>query len=383
LRSGALNELGGQLLIQTQNITLERTSGSRCSPSAAQRARWADDNGHDVNNDEYSGIVVTQLVIALGLLLFTISLPADAQQARTPWRIGYLAQASLQVGPDALGMFRSGLRELGYVEGQQYVMEVRDAGGQPERLQKFAAELVALRVDVIVAASTPPAVALMQVTRSIPIVTVAVADPVGSGLVQSLARPGGNVTGTALAFDEISHKWLELLTTVRGHLSRVAVLSNSTNQSMPILLGPLEASARALKVGLTVHDFTPVTPPDRVFAAVSTGRPDGLAVLPDAFIRTHGRAIAKLAIGLRVPAIYGNRPYVVDDGGLMSYGPDQRENSRRAATYVHKILTGAKPADLPIERPTRFELIINLKAAKAAGLAIPPSLLQRADHVVE
>ncbi len=169
-------------------------------------------------------------------------LAIEAQQTGKVWRIGYLARGSPQVATDRLGAFRSGLSELGYAEGQQYVMEVRDAEERPERLQELAAELAALRVDVIVAPSTPSALAAMRATRSIPIVTVNVADPVGNGLVQSLARPGGNVTGTALAFDEVSGKWLELLKTLRDRVSRVAVLSNSTNLSMPVMLESLTES---------------------------------------------------------------------------------------------------------------------------------------------
>jgi putative ABC transport system substrate-binding protein len=326
--------------------------------------------------------MASKLGIAWILLLFALPLAGEAQQAGKSWRIGYLAQASPHVGTDALGEFKRGLRELGYVEGQQYIMEVRNAEGRPERLQEFAAELVALRVDVIVAGTTPPAVAAMRVTRSIPIVIGLAADPVGSGLVQSLARPGGNVTGSALAYDEVSGKWLELLTTVRGRLSRVAVLSNPTNESMPVMLGPLHASARALNVLLTIHDFAPGSAPDGVLDAVRRDRPNGLVVLPDAFIRTHVRRIADLATRMRVPAIYGNRPYA-EAGGLMSYGPDLRESFRRAALYVDKIFKGARPTDLPIERPTKFEFVVNLKSAKAAGLTIPASLLARADQVIE
>lgn len=322
-----------------------------------------------------------KLAVACVVMLVT-SMTAAAQHARTPWRIGYLAQASPQVGPDALGELKKWLSELGYAEGHQYVMEVRNAEGRPERLQQFAAELAALRVDVIVAASTPPAVAAMRATRSIPIVIGVSADPVGSGLVHSLARPGGNVTGTAVAFDEVSHKWLELLAAVRGNLSRVAVLSNSSNESMPAMLGPLHVAARVLKVRLTVHDFTPPRTPQDIFDAVGAERPDGLVVLPDAFIRIHSHRIAELAARMRLPAIYGSRQYV-DDGGLMSYGPDFRENFRRAATYVEKILKGAKPADLPIERPTKFDLVINLRTAGGLGITIPTSLRVRADTVIE
>jgi putative ABC transport system substrate-binding protein len=317
----------------------------------------------------------------LALALLPFAAPAVAQP-RKPWRIGYLAQASPAIGSDTLGEFRNGMKALGYQEGQHYVLEIRDAESRPERMQEFAAELVALRVDVIVAATTPPALSAMRATRSIPIVFAVAADPVGNGLVQSLARPGGNVTGNALAFDEVSRKWLELLMTVRSRLSRVAVLSNPSNDSMRIMLESLHASAPALNVKLTVYDFAPGSAFDSVLDSVRRDRPDGLVVLPDNYLRTHVRQITELATRLRVPAIYGNRPWA-EAGGLMSYGPDQRENYRRAASYVEKILKGAKPADLPVERPTRFEFVVNLKSAREAGLTIPPSLLARADKVIE
>lgn len=274
------------------------------------------------------------------------------------------------------------MKALGYDEGQHYVLEVRNAEGRPDRLRELAAELAALRVDVIVAASTPPAVSAMRATRSIPIVMAISGDPVGSGLVRSFARPGGNVTGNALAFDEVSRKWLELLMDVRPRLSRVAVISNPANESMRSMVEPLTASAQALNLNLAVFDFAPGESPASVLDRLRRDRLDGLIVLPDAHIRTQLAPIAEAAVRMRVPAVYGNRPYA-EAGGLMSYGPDQREHFRRAATYVEKILKGAKPADLPVERPTKFELIINLRSAKAAGLTIPPALLGRADKVIE
>jgi putative ABC transport system substrate-binding protein len=310
---------------------------------------------------------VTKILACLMILAVAVS--AQAQQAGKLWRIGYLGQAASAIGTDTLGEFRSGLSDLGYVEGQHYLLLVRNAGGQPERLQTLATELVSLPVDVIVTASTPPAVAARRATTSIPIVMAISADPVANGLVQSLARPGGNVTGMALAFDEVSRKWLELLMTVRPPVSRVVVLSNPTNESMRVMLQPLDASARALNVKLSVQEFAPGSPLDGVLDSLQRARPDGLVVLPDAFVRTHVARIAETAY--------------VDGGGLMSYGSDQRENYRRAAVYVEKILKGTKPADLPVERPTKFELVINQKAAKAAGLTMPPTILLQADRVIE
>jgi putative ABC transport system substrate-binding protein len=325
--------------------------------------------------------IARRRLLRFALLPLAAPLAARAQP-RKPWRIGYLAQAWPQVNEDSLGQFRQGLKELGYVEGNQYVIEVRNAEGSPEKMDAFAAELVKLRVDIIVAGSTPPAVAAMKATRSIPIVFAIAGDPVGSGLVQTLARPGGNVTGSALAFEELSRKWLELLFTLRPRLSRVAVLSNPTNESMRNMLEPLHASARALNVTLTVHGVWPGADTNDVLEKVKADRPEGYVVLPDAYIRTQLPPIAESAVRLRVPAVYGNRPYA-EAGGLMSYGADQREHFRRAATYVERILKGSKPADLPVERPTKFELVVNLKSAKTAGITIPATLVALADTVIQ
>jgi putative tryptophan/tyrosine transport system substrate-binding protein len=319
----------------------------------------------------------------LGLLLLPLAvLPVARAQPRKPWRIGYLAQAAPQVNPDSLGQFRKGLEELGYAEGRDYALLVRNAEGNPQQLDAFAAELVRMPVDIIVAGTTPPAVAAMKATRSIPIVFAVAGDPVGSGLVQALGRPGGNVTGNALAFDELCQKWLELLLTLRPRLSRVVVLTNPTNDSMRSMLEPLAASARASNVALIAHDLSPGSDPKPVLEKVKADRPDGLVVLPDAYIRTQLAHVANFAVRMHIPAVYGNRPFA-EAGGLMSYGADQREHFRRAATYVDRILKGAKPAELPVERPTKFELVINMKAAKAAGLTIPTSLLSRADAVIQ
>lgn len=320
----------------------------------------------------------------MALALLPLAAPLALRgQPRKPWRIGYLAQAEPQVNENSLGQFRRGLTELGYTEGTDYILEVRNAQGSPDRMKVFAAELARLRVDVIVAGATPPAVAAMKATRSIPIVFAIAGDPVGSGLAQSFARPGSNITGLALAFDEVSPKWLELLQTVRTRISRVAVISNPTNESMRNMLEPLTVSARGSSVALILHDIAPGTDTQAALEKVKADRPDGLVVLPDGYIRTQARHIADAAIRMRVPAVYGNRTYTEEDGGLMSYGPDQRENYRRAAIYVEKIVKGAKPADLPIERAAKFELVINLRSAKAAGLTIPPVLLARADKVIE
>jgi putative ABC transport system substrate-binding protein len=319
---------------------------------------------------------------ALTFAIVTRPLVAEAQTARKPWRIGWLDQGSAEGGGPGIAAFRDGLKELGYAEGRQYVMELRHADGRTERLPALAAELVALPVDVIVAPSTPSALAASQATQVIPIVMVTVADPVGSGLVRSFSRPSGNVTGTALALDEVSQKWLELLRTVRGRLSRVAVLQNSTNRSMPAMLKSLEVSGRTLNVRLILHDFAKAETLATVFSRIAGDRPEGLVVLPDAFLQNQRVHILEQVARMRLPAIYGTRGDV-SAGGLMSYGPDFLANYFRAASYVDKIFTGANPGDLPVERPRKFQLVINIKTAKALGLTMPPSLLIQAEQVIE
>jgi putative ABC transport system substrate-binding protein len=322
------------------------------------------------------------LLVVLIIAVLASLHDAEAQPPTRPWRIGWLHQGSRPPNIVQEDAFRAGMRALGYTEGHHYVLELRYAEGRPERHSPLAAQLVALPVDVILGLSTPTAIAASRATSTIPIVIVLVADPVGSGLARSLARPGGNVTGTALALDEVSQKWLELLRTVRPRLSRVAVLSNPSNQSMSVMLTPLESSAQALDVKLSVHDLSQTERVDSVLNAVTAGRPDALIVLPDAFLFDHRARIADTAARLRLPDMYGTRRWL-DAGGLMSYGPQFIDNFRRAATYVDKILKGARPGDLPIERPTKYELVVSRKAAEARGLTLPQSVLQRADDVIQ
>ncbi|HEY8252071.1 MAG TPA: ABC transporter substrate-binding protein [Burkholderiales bacterium] len=319
-------------------------------------------------------------LLALGLAPFAAPISTWAQP-RKPWRIGYLAQADAAVGPDTLGQLRAGMKDLGYEEKRDYLLEVRNAKGSPERLDQFAAELAALRVDLIVASSTPPAVSALKATRSIPIVMAISGDPVGSGLIKSFARPGGNVTGTTLAFDEVNRKWLEMLIAIRPGLSHVGVVSNPANVSMRGMLDPLEASSRALSLKLTVHHLSPGEDAETLLGKLKRNPPEGLIVLPDAHIRTYVPQIAQGLARMRLPAVYGVAAYA-EMGGLISYGPDQRAHYRRAAAYVEKILKGANPAEIPVEFPTRFEFVVNLKSAREAGLSIPHELLLRADKVI-
>jgi ABC-type uncharacterized transport system substrate-binding protein len=310
-------------------------------------------------------------------------LVVDAQSTGDVRRIGYLSNTSLAASSRFVEALRQGLRELEWVEGQNIVIEYRWAEGRSDRLPGLAAELLRLKVDVIIAAPTPSAVAAKNATRTIPIVMVAVGDPVRLGLVASLARPGANVTGTS--FDvglEVFGKELELLKETLPRLRRVAILSNRGNPSQEVAVRDLKAAAASLRLQL---QHLPVRGPnefDGAFGALKEESADALLVVADSLFNLHRARLADLAARNRLPSMYGFREFV-EAGGLMSYGPSVSAVFRRAATYVDKILKGAKPADLPVEQPTTFELVINLKTAKALGLTIPPALLQRADQVIE
>jgi putative ABC transport system substrate-binding protein len=316
--------------------------------------------------------------------LLAAPLAAEAQQAAKVARIGYLA-ANLAANRHMQEAFRQGLRDLGYVEGRNLVIESRDAEEKLERLPALAAELVALKVDVIVAAGTHQALAAKQATRALPIVFTAAFDPVTNGLITSLARPGGNVTGLSLLAPELVGKRLEQLTQAVPGVSRVAVLwepgayGERTDKD---LLKRAEVAARALGVRLQFVEARGPADFDRAFSEITTARVGALTVLSTPMFGSERRRLVDLAAKNRLPAVYPWREYV-DAGGLMAYGPNLPDLFRRAATYVDKILKGAKPGDLPVEQPTKFELVINLKTAKALGLTIPPSLLQRADEVIQ
>ncbi len=281
--------------------------------------------------------------------------------------------------------FRQGLRDLGYVEGRNLVIEYRFAEGKSERLPALAAELVALKVDVIVAVTTPEALAAKKATRTLPIVFVAAADPVTSGLVSSLARPGGNVTGLSSFFPELVGKRLELLTQAVPGVSRVAVLWHPgflPERTEKDMLKGAEVTAQALGVRLQFLEARGPADFDRAFSEMTRARAGALTVLGTTMLFNERRRLVDLATKSRLPAVYPWREGV-DAGGLMAYGPNIPDLFRRAATYVDKILKGAKPSDLPVEQPTKFELVINLKTAKALGLTIAPSLLGRADEVLQ
>jgi putative ABC transport system substrate-binding protein len=322
-------------------------------------------------------------VLAL-LALGAAPLAAQAQQAAKVARIGYLSP-NLAASPHLRDAFLQGLRDLGYVEGRNVVIEYRDAAGKYERFPALVTELVSLKVDVIVVTSTPAAVAVKQATRTIPIVFTWAADPVGSGLVTSLARPGGNVTGLSSLTAELVGKRLELLKQAVPGVDRVAVLRQPValgERTAKEMLKAADVAARALGVQ---PQFIEARGPDvfaMAFSDMTCARAGALTVLPSAmFLREH-RRLVDLAAKNRLPAVYTTRDFV-DAGGLMSYGANQPDLFRRAATYVDKILKGAKPGDLPVEQPTKFELVINLKTAKALGLTIPQSVLARADEVIQ
>ena len=311
-------------------------------------------------------------------------LAAKGQQAAKVARIGYL-HPNLAASPHLTEAFRHGLRNCGYVEGRNVVIEYRDGEGKFERLPALAAQLVALPVDVIVASGTLAALAAKHATSSIPIVFPTVGDPVTDGLVTSLARPGGNITGVSNLTPELVGKGLELLKEAIPGVSQVAILwqpSGFVERTRNDVRKRTDVAGRALEMRLRFVEATGPEDFDRAFSDIVRARAGGVILVTTALFVQQRRRLVDLAAKIRLPAVYGSRESV-DVGGLMSYGPNFAESFQRAATYVDKILKGAKPADLPVEQPTKFELVINLKTARALGLTIPPSLLARADQVIE
>jgi ABC-type uncharacterized transport system substrate-binding protein len=307
---------------------------------------------------------------------------AQAQQPQKVPRIGYLSSVSPSVVSDRIEAFRQGLRELGYVEGKNIVIEWRHAEGKLDRLSELAAELVRLKVEMIVTAGPVPTRAAKAATSTIPIVMTQDPDPVGNGFVASLARPGGNITGLSTLAPEISGKQVELLKEIVPRLSRVAVFGTSTIPGYAQRLKETELAAGAFGVQLQYLDILGPKDIESAFRAASKGRADAVLALGSPVFILQRIQIADLAVKSRLPAIYDRREFV-EDGGLISYATSFTDLSHRAATYVDKILKGAKPGDLPVQQPTKFELVINLKTAKQIGLTIPPSVLARADRVIK
>jgi ABC-type uncharacterized transport system substrate-binding protein len=325
------------------------------------------------------------LAVVLAVSLVFVPLAAEAQQTGKVVRIGYLA-TDLAAASNLTEAFRRGLRDLGYVEGRNVVIEYRDAEGKPARFPALAAELVTLKADVIVTAGgTLAALAAKQATKTIPVVFIAVSDPVASAVVTSLAHPGGNVTGLSNVNADLVGKRLEHITQVVPGLGRVVALwqpgglGERTEREM---LRQADDAARALGVRLQFVEAREAADLERAFSEIFRARAQALTVFPSTMFFNERSRIADLAAKNRVPAVYQLREFV-EAGGLMSYGTNLNDLFQRAATYVDKIAKGTKPADLPVEQPTKFELVINLKTAKALGLTMPPSLLLRADQVIQ
>ena len=321
--------------------------------------------------------------IANGLAVILGAGIGHAQPAKPIPRIGYLLSVPLaEIPSPERAAFIDGLRQLGYVDRQTIVIEYRSAGGNFELLEDVAAELVKLNVDLIAATGFQATLAAKNTTKTVPIVMIAVGDPVGAGLVENLAKPGGNVTGLTLSFPELGGKRVELLKEAVPKLTRVAVVWNSQNAANIAEWKVMQSAARALGVALESFSVRQSSDLLNAFTAIPRYRPGGLVTILDSLIGPYRQLIAKFAQEQRIPSILSLRDYA-EFGGLMSYGPSLPEIYRRAATYVDKLLKGARPGDLPIEQPTKFELVINLKAARALNLAIPRTLLLRADQVIE
>jgi len=322
------------------------------------------------------------ILLALCSLLLAPCSSVDAQQPTKVPRIGYLTNTSLSGNAARTEAFRQGLRELGYVEGKNIVIEWRYLEGKPDRLLSLAAELVRLKVDIIVTAGPLATRAAKEATSTIPVVMAQDPDPVGNGFVASLARPGGNITGLSRLAPELSGKRLELLKEIIPKLSRVAVFGTSTQPGSAQMIREVELAAKAFGVKLQYLDLLSPKDIETAFREAGKGRADGVLMLVAGGVAgAHRTEIVELAVKSRLPVIYSGREYL-EAGGLISYGVSITDLDRRAATYVDKILKGAKPADLPVEQPIKFEFIVNLKAAKQIGLTIPPNVLARADKVI-
>jgi len=335
----------------------------------------SDNRKSKIQNLKWAGLIAS-LVLFVGVVEM-----AQAQQPKKIPRIGYLTAVSLSANAARIEALRQGLRELGYVEGKNIIIEWRGADEKPDRLPALAAELVRLKVEVIVSGGPTVTRPVKEATTTIPIVMTFDNDPVGSGFVAGLARPGGNITGLSTLAPDIGGKQLELLKEIIPRLTRVAVIGTSTQAGNAQSLNEIEVAAGALKVQRQYLDIKDHKDIETAFQAARKGHADAVLVLISPVIFSQRKQIADLAATNRLPAIYP-WPEFVEDVGLMSYGVRVTDLDRRAATYVDKILKGAKPGDLPVQQPTKFELVINLKAAKQIGLTIPPNVLARADKII-
>jgi putative tryptophan/tyrosine transport system substrate-binding protein len=321
-----------------------------------------------------------KLLFAIGAAALATPLAALAQQQSKVWRIGYLTSADPAATPHFLDAFRDGMRKHGYVEGKNFVMLSRWATGTAEKFDAVALDIINSKVDVILAWGTPSVKAAMKASGKIPIVMTAVGDPVGAGLIASLAHPGGNVTGLTNSDVELAPKRMQLLKEVLPRLSRIAVLRNPTNQASELQFNATQAAAGPLGIELQGVDVKDPGEYEGAFLAMAKTRAGALDVLADQIF--FSPRIAELALKYRLPTVFPRRE-MPEKGGLLSYGPSQTEQFRFAANYMDKIFKGSKPSDLPVEQATRFELVVNIKTAKALGVKIPNSILVRADKVIE
>jgi putative ABC transport system substrate-binding protein len=321
-------------------------------------------------------------VLTLSAMIFAFCLPAaEAQQGQKIPRIGFLGAGSASSMAGSLDAFRKGLGDLGYIEGKNIVIEYRYADLKAERIPDLAAELVGLKLDVILTSQTPNVLALKKASSTIPIVFAAISFPVENGIVASFARPGGNATGLTVLSEELNGKRLELLKQAAPNITRIGVLSNLANPTQPLEWKEIQAAAQVLGLKLQSLGVRSSSDFDPIFKAALRERAQALIQLPEALLTAHRNRIVDFATKNKLPSMYSD-PQYTNAGGLMSYGPVITDLWRRAAVYVDKIIKGTKPADLPVERPTKFEFVINLKAAKQIGLTIPPNVLARADRVI-
>jgi len=323
-----------------------------------------------------------EVLLAIATTLLAMPLPGETQNARKIYRVGYLGNSSASLEPDLVEAFRQGMRDLGYIEGKNLVIEFRWAEGRYDRFASLVTDLIHLPVDVIVTAGTPGTLAAKNATKTIPLVIAVSGDAVGSGLIESLARPGGNVTGLTTMVPELEGKRLELLLEILPKLARITVLKNDANPLMAILFRQTAAAAKSSGVALEAVDIRAGDDFVKAFASIAKARPDAIIVLADRFLLAERERILTFTAQQRLAAMYPYREFV-ERGGLISYSPNYAESFRSAARYVDKILKGAKPADLPVEQPTKFELVVNMKTAKTLGIKIPNSIVVRADKVIE
>jgi putative ABC transport system substrate-binding protein len=310
-----------------------------------------------------------------------LPIAAQAQQAKV-WRIGMLDTTSATLNAANIAAFREELRRIGYVEGTNLVLEYRSGDGRIEQFPKLAAELIGLNVDVVVTRGTPAALAAKKATTTLPIVMAAIGEPIETGMVASLAKPGGNVTGLSAFVTQLTAKRVEVMREVVPNVRRLAFLDNMANGSVPAQWEETKRASAIFGIQPYLHDARKPEDIDAAFKTMAVQKVEALMVGLDSVVLANRNRVAELAMTLGLPAIYGSREFV-DTGGLISYATLYADLYRRAAIYVDKILKGARPADLPVEQPTKFELVINLKTARALGLTMPPTLLARADEVIE